>query len=68
MAALFPALRHLSHLSLDLCTGMSDASLSCLAAAPGLAAADLRGCWQITDEGACAGRTLLTRAPSGWQE
>jgi hypothetical protein len=51
MAALFPHLRHLSHLSVDLCTGMCDAALACLAAAPGLAAADLRGCWQITDDG-----------------
>jgi hypothetical protein len=51
MAALFPRLRHLSHLSVDLCTGMCDAALAGLAAAPGLAAADLRGCWQITNEG-----------------
>jgi hypothetical protein len=53
LAVLFPRLRHLSHLTLDLCTGLCDEALSCLAAAPGLTAADVRGCWQITNEGAC---------------
>ncbi|WIA09588.1 hypothetical protein OEZ85_008980 [Tetradesmus obliquus] len=50
LAALLPGLRHLCHLTLDLCTGLGDAALPCLAAAPGLATADMRGCWQVTDE------------------
>ncbi|WIA29665.1 hypothetical protein OEZ86_012149 [Tetradesmus obliquus] len=50
LAALLPGLRHLCHLTLDLCTGLDDAALPCLAAAPGLATADMRGCWQVTDE------------------
>lgn len=51
LAALSPQLRHLKKLSLSLCSGICDEALSHMAAAPALTSADLRGCWQITDQG-----------------
>jgi hypothetical protein len=60
---LFPGLRHLCHLSLDLCTGLCDGALACLAAAPGLTTVDVRGCWQVTDEGRCLALAQMTLLP-----